>query len=121
VGRATGLAQLGTPGVRGKKKGLTGGARLSARYNRIGIWSSSQPDMKQHERESGRETAMGGGSPERLRPAARCPGGRGRSSRPPPAGGTSGEARDCWERAVLCGAVEVAELDSGHGSEGDVV
>jgi hypothetical protein len=48
-------------------------------------------------------------------------GGGGRSSRPPPAGGTSGEARDCWERAVVCGDVEVGELDVGHGREGDVV
>jgi hypothetical protein len=64
---------------------------------------------------------MGGGSPERRRPAARAQGGGGGSSRPPPAGSTSGEARDCWERAVVCGAVEVGELDVGHGREGEVV
>jgi hypothetical protein len=48
-------------------------------------------------------------------------GGSGRSSRPPPAGTAPGEARGCWERAVICGAVEVAELDLGHGREGSVV
>jgi hypothetical protein len=64
---------------------------------------------------------VGGGSPERRRPAARAQGGGGRSSRPPPAGTAPGEARDCWEHAVICGAVEVAELDLGHGREGNVV
>jgi hypothetical protein len=55
------------------------------------------------------------------RPAARVQGGCGGSPPPPPAGTATGEAQQRRERAVACGAVEVAELDLGHGSEGEVV
>jgi hypothetical protein len=59
-------------------------------------------------------------------PAATGSGGEGAGwrrwpSRPPPAGGTSGEAQQLRERAVICGAACSGELDLGHGSEGEVV
>jgi hypothetical protein len=54
---------------------------------------------------------------------ARCPSGGGRLTRPPGNGRRSGESRVHREwavaTAVVCG--EVAELDPGHGREGDVV
>jgi hypothetical protein len=62
-----------------------------------------------------------GGSPERWRPAERGFGGGGRSSQPDWGSRRSEKASVRQEWAVICGAVEVAELDLGHGREGDVV
>jgi hypothetical protein len=47
--------------------------------------------------------------------------GGGRSSRPPWSGRRSERASVRREWAVICGVVEVAELDLGHGREGNVV
>jgi hypothetical protein len=69
-----------------------------------------------------RGTARRRGSPEKSRGGpARTQDGGVASPLPPRPGGSLRAARERRERAVICGAVEVGELDVGHGREGDVV